>query len=84
MKVFRVNAAATDHICGITIIQALQKYFQQTSMSLNEFAKEDDIIEIPKDQWHTIRFHHEDMGEMSIEDYMQTDNQAGLICSTEY
>lgn len=82
MRVYRIESSETDHICGETLIHALQEYFSQTGSDLYEYSPSDKISELLKGDWHCVKFTDEDEGEMTIKDYMENNPIAGLICST--
>ena len=84
MKVFEIKAAETDWICGITLVNALQQYFNMTGCDIFELSETDEILEVPKKEWSNITIDMEDEGQMTIEDYMNNNPDAGIIASTAY
>lgn len=85
MRVFQLISSETDTFCGETLVHAIKAYLDLTGLSFWEFSDTDEIKEVPKDEWAEFFFEDEDLGKISLEQYMSSAHvEATLICSTAY
>jgi len=86
MKVYKLISSETEYFCGKTLIHALKVYLEDSNLMLNyDLSDDDDIQEVPKDEWHEIKFKDEESGKTrTIAEHMKNANSAGVICSTAY
>ena len=89
MKIFQINWTGEqdgEHswISAETIIGAIQTYCSTTGMDLTDFNGDEEIVELPKEDWCMYRVtneHGDD--ECSFEEWMENkDGESDVICET--
>lgn len=93
-KIYEIRIAGEkDWVCADTAIEALKFYCGLTDMDLVDFEDEDDIVEVPKEDWSnktivdTVSHIYED-GDYPIietfEEYMNHAHETEIIATTNY
>ncbi len=82
---FQMNGEK-DWICAKTIIEALKLYKILTSIEIDNFEDDDDIVLIPQTEWH--EYHIVDskgiLDDITFEEYMQTAEKTHMIASSTF
>lgn len=95
LKIFELHLIDVDEkewIAANTIIEALQTYESTTDVGLHELSAQDEIRELPVEEWplHKIRNSDNDPDDpndwltMTFDKYMETQVHPALICGTAY
>ncbi len=95
MKVFELRWIAQDEkewIAANTNIGALHAYFRITGTDFSDLDEDDEIVEIPKEEWSKITIRNseydpndpEDFESQTIEEFMKDCKSPDLICGTMY
>lgn len=86
MKVFQLTTSGeTDTICAENVIQALKHYEYETGISLLDYESDDDIVEVPRDQWANHIFTSEDDREdRTLEELMNGQDEPAILGNTAY
>lgn len=95
MKVFELRWNSQDEkewIAANTNVEALKTYLSITSTDMVDLDDEDEIVEIPKEEWSKLSIRNtdydpsdpEDWETETFEDYMKTCKSPDLIAGTMY
>lgn len=88
MKIFEFRYSSQDvkeWVCANTIIEAIKTYCSITGVDLIDFNDDDDIIEIPKEDWHKYNIIGE-QNHITFEQYISNpeNNHSDIIAGTPY
>lgn len=95
MKVFELRWNAQDEkewIAAHTNIGAIKTYLSITSTDITDLDDEDEIVEIPKEEWSKITIRNseydktdpDDFETQTVEEYMKDCKSPNLIAGTMY
>ena len=84
MKIFEIQVnGEKEWVSGSTIFEALKTYCNFTEMSIQDFEDEDDMIEIPKEQWDDYYvIDDDDKSRQSFTEFMKEYSYSIFICTT--
>lgn len=95
LKVFEIRWTKQEEkewIAARTNIEAIQTYLSITSMSIHEMDNDDEIVEIPREQWPNMIIANSDYDPedpdckqfQTFEEYMLTATTPDIIAGTMY
>jgi len=95
LKIFELRWTSQDEkewISGNTIIEALKTYLSVTGTDIVDLEDEDDIVELPKEEWskmtvRNIEYDENDpdyFEEMTFEQWMKENPKSDIIAGTMY
>lgn len=89
LKVFELKSAETDWFCGHSLLTALANYCADTGIDICDFDATDEIREVPKDEWKSIKVIMNDCESYEpefiyLDEYMKGVSNPSIICSTAY
>lgn len=94
MKIYelRWSSSEKEWISGRTIIEALKTYLSITGTDIIDFDNEDEIVEVPREEWSkmTVRNNEydendtDDFKEMTFEEWMKQNPVSDIIAGTMY
>ena len=95
MKIFEIqwtSQGEKEWVSGRTIIEALKTYLSVTGNDMSDMEDDDDIIEVPKEQWSLMTIRNtqydktdsDDFEEMTFEQWMKENTESDIIAGTMY
>lgn len=95
MKIYELRQTSQDEkewISGRTSIESLKTYFAITDTSIIDLDDEDEIVEIPKEEWPKMTVRNteydetdpDDVEEMTFEQWMKENPTSDIIAGTMY
>ena len=95
MKIFELRWTSQDEkewVSGRTIIEALKTYLSVTGTDIVDLEDEDEIIEVPKEEWSKMTVRNtdydetdpDDFEEMTFEEWMKQNPSSDIIAGTMY
>lgn len=88
MKIFEIrwtSQGEKEWVAADTNIEALKKYCQITSVDLDDFDDQDEIIELPKSEWgkYTVK-DEDDQRVITFKQWMKENKHPDIIAGTMY
>jgi hypothetical protein len=95
MKIYELRWTSQNEkewVSGRTVIEALKTYFAITDTSIIDLDCEDEIVEIPKEEWSKMTIRNteynekdlDDFEEMTFEEWMKQNPKSDIIAGTMY
>lgn len=89
MNAYKFIMAEEETVAARTIFQAIRYYCDLTGFEIDDFCDEDDIQEIPKNEWDTLMVKNTDgdLGDKefySLKELIEGLTEPELVCSTAY
>jgi len=94
LRIFEIRYTASgekEWVCAYTNIQALQLHMMYCGLSFYDYDSNDEIVEIPRDQWANFNIRNDDWDEESadwqtktFEEYMIGKTEPDIITGTMY
>jgi len=95
MKIYELRWTYQDEkewVSGRTIIEALKTYFATTDTSIIDLDDEDEIVEVPKEEWSKMTVRNteydendpDDFEEMTFKEWMEQNQSSDIIAGTMY
>lgn len=86
MKIFEINWSDGNKswVSGKNVLQAIQTYCSINDFSITYFDDEDDIVELPKEEWSNYNvMDDEGKAEMNFAQWMEKNTESDIIAETE-
>lgn len=94
MKIYelRWTSQEKEWVSGRTAIEALKTYLATTDTSIIDLDDEDEIVEVPKEEWAKMTVRNteydendpNDFEEMTFEEWMKQNKSSDIIAGTMY
>lgn len=95
MKIFELRWTSQDEkewVSGRTLIEALKTYLSITGTDIDDLEDEDEIVEVPKEDWSKMIIRNanysesnsDDFKEMTFEEWMKQNPSPDIIAGTMY
>ena len=95
MKIFELRWTSQQEkewVSGRTMIEALKTYLLTTGIDIVELDDDDDIVEVPKEEWSKLIVRNteynendpDDVEEMTFEQWMEENQNPDVIAGTMY
>lgn len=92
LKIFEfqwTSQGEKEWVCAHTIVEALKFYLSLTSMDMVDLEDDDNIIELPKEEWSKMTIRHTDPEEgepetETFEEFMRGRIRPDIIAGTMY
>lgn len=86
MKIFEIQTGGEkEWMYAISTIQALKEYCDVTGYSIHNFDDDDEITEVPEDEWNKLEVTFPDDSDqkvMTLEEYVKEIKAPHYMCST--